>query len=393
MPTMNHNQICQQNRQPTPLLRLGFAGRVLGHPALRSHSSPRRDDAHLSVGLISLRDILAYLRRVEVGFYRVAADMLPAPPGSPDTRYQHMRRQINECEAELETLAEQVRARGVRLTLHLDHHITLGSTDETAAQRAMAEIETRALLLEQLGSGPEGVMVLHAGSPAHDHSALERFTRRYLALSARARARLVVENTPGGPSLEALFWLHQQCGIPIVFDYLHHLLTPPTQPGARLPLDMALGLALASWPERVRPKVHLSTARSEAHLLPARGEKAARVLPPRPGQHADYIALADLLALLRAARGLPPFDIMLEAKAGDLALLRLRDEVARAAPEFAACFAVSPDNSSLPEPRTTTEGTQIAEVPSSSYPCYAPPPIACQGSSRSTTIAQKSSAR
>ncbi|MEI8165259.1 MAG: UV damage endonuclease UvsE, partial [Chloroflexales bacterium] len=57
--------------------------------------------------------------------------------------------------------------------------------------------------------------------------------------------------------------------------------------------------------------------------------------PPRPGQHADFIAAGDLERLLRAARGLPPFDLMLEAKAGDLALARLRAEIARRAPDLA----------------------------------------------------------
>jgi UV DNA damage endonuclease len=63
------------------------------------------------------------------------------------------------------------------------------------------------------------------------------------------------------------------------------------------------------------------------------------VLPPRPGQHADFVAASDLERLLLAARGLPPFDLMLEAKAGDLALLRLRAEIARRAPELAARLA------------------------------------------------------
>ena len=38
----------------------------------------------------------------------------------------------------------------------------------------------------------------------------------------------------------------------------------------------------------------------------------------------------------RTARGLPPFDIMLEAKAADMALLRLREDLRRYAPEVAA---------------------------------------------------------
>jgi UV DNA damage endonuclease len=60
------------------------------------------------------------------------------------------------------------------------------------------------------------------------------------------------------------------------------------------------------------------------------------VLAPQAGQHADYVNPFEFATLLAAARGLPPFDIMLEAKAADLALLRLREDLRRYAPELAA---------------------------------------------------------
>ncbi len=60
------------------------------------------------------------------------------------------------------------------------------------------------------------------------------------------------------------------------------------------------------------------------------------MLPPRAGQHADFINPFEFASLLRHARTHAPFDIMLEAKAGDLALLRLRDDLARYAPDVAA---------------------------------------------------------
>src|SRR5690606_6116557 len=97
-------------------------------------------------------------------------------------------------------------------------------------------------------------------------------------------------------------------------------------------------LALATWPQGRRAEVHLSSARCEAHLLPGRAGAPPRVLPPRPGQHADFVDAADLEHLLVAARGLPPFDLMIEAKAGDLALLRLRADIARRSPELATAL-------------------------------------------------------
>lgn len=313
-------------------MRLGFAVRVVGQPGLRSGDGRRAGRAHLSVSLVYLRDVLVYLKQIGVRYYRVA------PTLAPDIAAEAALRQISDCTEELAEIATQARAQGLRLTLHLGSHIALGSPDAALATRALAHIEVQALLMERLegsqpaGQPPAGVLVAHLGGATQDGAAPKRFAERYAALSARARARLAVEHDSAGFSLGALLELHQRCGVPVVFDQLHWRLHNPE----RLPLDLALGLALATWPPGARPEVHLSSARSEAHLLPPRSGQPARVLPPRPGQHADFIALNDLIDLLHAARGLPPFDLMLEAKAGDLALLRARTDLARYAPDLAA---------------------------------------------------------
>lgn len=311
------------------MIRLGFPVRVVGQPALRSHDSRRHTCPHLSISLIYLRDILIYLQRIGVRFYRLASALLPSIP--PEVA----RQQLAECTTELALLATRVQAQGVRLTVHLESHIALGSADEALVAHSISTIELQATLLEQLGTHADGVLVAHIGASANDSASLNRFAERYTRLSPPARARLVVEHDHAGFSLGMLLQLHQWCGIPVVFDYLHWQLHNPE----RLPLDLALGLALATWPAGVRPEVHLSTSRSEAHLLPPRHGQSARVLPPTPGQHADFVAVTDLLNLLRAAHGLPPFDLLLEAKAGDLALLRLRAEVLRLAPDLVAQLA------------------------------------------------------
>lgn len=321
-----------QPLQPLQPVRLGFPVRVVGQPRLRSHQSPHTAGAHLSVSLVYLRDILTYLQRLDIRFYRLSSALIPpSPPGDPEPILQRTIRQVHECAPELRLLAEQVRAQGVRLTMHAGYHVAPGTASDARAGHALEEIEAQALLLEHLTEPSEGVLVVHvggAGGTSGERAALERFAQRYATLSARARLRLVVEHDAAGFSLGALLRLHQQCGVPVVFDYLHYRLNNPD----RFSPDLALGLALATWPAHQRPKVHLSTARTEAHLLPARSGCPARVVPPRPGQHADFVAFSDLVALLEAARGMGPFDVMLEAKAGELALLRLRSDLARVAP-------------------------------------------------------------
>jgi UV DNA damage endonuclease len=57
---------------------------------------------------------------------------------------------------------------------------------------------------------------------------------------------------------------------------------------------------------------------------------------PLPNQHSDFIHPFEFIDFMQEARevGLPPFDIMLEAKAKELALVRLRQQFARYAPEL-----------------------------------------------------------
>jgi UV DNA damage endonuclease len=58
------------------------------------------------------------------------------------------------------------------------------------------------------------------------------------------------------------------------------------------------------------------------------------VVPPALGPHADLVSPWDLLDLMGVARA--PLDVMLEAKAKDVALLWLRKQLGALAPDVAA---------------------------------------------------------
>jgi UV DNA damage endonuclease len=69
-------------------------------------------------------------------------------------------------------------------------------------------------------------------------------------------------------------------------------------------------------------------------------EGASRVKLPTWTEHSDFVNPFEFLAFLEMVRGLGPFDVMLEAKARDLALLALRADAARFAPQQAPDLAV-----------------------------------------------------
>ena len=114
-------------------------------------------------------------------------------------------------------------------------------------------------------------------------------------------------------------------GIPVIWYVLQHHCHDPD----RMPDAEALALALDTWPQGVVPKIHSSSPRLDVEL---RKRKDGRRTVERPWlpplrAHADLLdPLAFEAFLTRDTRG-RDFDVMLEAKAKDLALRRLRDQL------------------------------------------------------------------
>ena len=313
-----------------PRHRLGVPVKLLGAPGLRSHDSRRwQNSPHLSVSLAYVRDIFVYLESRAIRFYRLANQLAPYLT-HPDLPAFH--RQLDECETELAATGDMARQMGLRLSMHPAFHIQLNSPNPAWVQRSCQELTAAADLLDRMGVGPEAVLVVHVGGAQGDPAAgRARFVAGVEQLPAHVRARLALENDDRTYSLQDTLWVHRRTGIRLVFDVLHHRCLDPTG----VPLVEALGLALATWPAGQIPKIHLSSPRTAARYIAQHGEQ--RLSPPLPNQHSDFLHPFECIDLLRAAHaaGLGPFDIMLEAKAKDLALLRLRDQLAIFAPDVA----------------------------------------------------------
>lgn len=316
----------QHATRNTKIYHLGFPVNVLGEP-LRSHDSRRwQNQPHLSVSLAYLRDIFGYLQRQNIYFYRLSGQLAPylTHPTMP-----HFHHQIDECWNELAAIGDMARQQRLRLTMHPGHFIQLSSADATRVERSSQELAVCAALLEAMGVGAEAVVVIHIGGLYHDKQAsLERFVRNYLTLSPAVRQRVAVENDDRTFDLQDLLWVHKRTGVRLVLDVLHHRCLN----GGGYTLIEALALALATWPGDQQPKIHFSSPRTELRHLYQNRER--RLAMPLPHQHSDFIDPFTFIECLQAARDamLHPFDIMLEAKAKELALLRLREQIVQFAP-------------------------------------------------------------
>jgi UV DNA damage endonuclease len=319
-------------------MRLGFPVRVLGRRGLRAYDTRRPQNApHLSVSLVHLRDVFAYLQSIDVRFYRLSSDLAPFNTHPQLPQFHH---QIEACEEDLAAIGALAEQQGLRLTIHAPLHVQLAAEDGQLAAQGIETLRALAALLDAMNLDGDAVIVVHLGGlyGAEDAS-IGRWVARWDRLPPAVQRRIVLEHDDAGPSLGMVLRVHAATGVPLVFDHLHFCLNNPE----RWSVAEGIAVALATWPHDRTPKLHFSSPRTELRVVeraePNGAQRRWLLSPPRPGHHADFLNPWEFAGCVRAAAGVRAFDVMLEAKASDLALLRLRHDLARYAPDVAAWFA------------------------------------------------------
>ncbi len=291
--------------------------------------------------------------------YRLSSDLAPylTHPEMPQ-----FRNQIAECARELSELGALARSQDLRLSFHPSQYIILNSPDAKLIAQSVHDIESQSEMLDRMELGPEAVVVVHVGGTYGDRiAARERWARTFeKKLSKRARSRLVLENDDISFSAADVLEIHRACGVRLIFDYQHFWCLNPEW----LELRPTVEEFLRTWPHRVRSKLHFSSPRTELREIRRKNRKTNKrevvLLPPLLTGHADYNNPFEFVTMMRQLEGLE-FDVMLESKAKDLALLRLRSDLARIAPDVAARFAI-PTNVTPPPVEETVRIESSASV-------------------------------
>jgi UV DNA damage endonuclease len=303
-------------------MRLGFAVKVLGRPLKEADLRRAASRPSLSKSLEYLGAVFDYLVEAGLPMYRMSSDMARymTHPEYPDF---HGQLPVNE--KTLVALGRFATRHAVRLSFHPGQYILLNSTDEDVVARSLADLDWQAQILDIMDLSPEAVVVLHIGGAyGEPQSAKERFVRNFEAAPEHVRRRLVIENDDVSYSVADCLWVRERTGLRIVFDNLHHAAVNPEG----MPEREALAACLDSWPAEQRPKIHFASPRTAFTEAPPRkkGHSEAPMTKriPKWTSHADF---ADPFAFVRLLAQAPDrdFDVMLEAKAKDLAVFALRD--------------------------------------------------------------------
>ncbi|NGP17655.1 UV DNA damage repair endonuclease UvsE [Devosia aurantiaca] len=321
-------------------LKLGFPVKVLGNPALKSNDARRsQSNPHLRVSLGYLSDIFDYLVKHQISMYRMSSDLAPYATHPDMPQFHSM---VQDCAGDLATIGNRARELGLRLSFHPSQFIVLNSPDPELVRKSIWDLTSQAEMLDLMELGPEAVMVVHVGGVYDDKiAARQRWVETWPTLPEPVRRRLVLENDDLRFSCADTLYVHEHTGVRLIFDHQHFWCLNPEG----LDLRDALSSMLATWPSDVRPKIHFSSPRTELRQLARKNRKTGKaetvnVAPVWTG-HADFVQPFEFISFMRIADGLE-FDVMLEAKSKDLALIKLRPDLLRYAPDVAARFGLYP---------------------------------------------------
>lgn len=249
----------------------------------------------------SLRIALQFCAENGIGCFRILSQILPLKT-HPTCGYEMDELPDgDEIVGRFKACGQFAKKHRLRTCFHPDQFVVLNSPSPDVVKSSIRELEYQAEVAEWVGAD---VVNIHGGGAyGNKRQALGEFQRNLGRLSSSARKRLTVENDDKIFTPTDLFPICKAAGIPLVYDVHHHRCNPDG-----LSIEQATKKTMATW-ER-EPLFHISS--------PLNGWDG-----PKPERHHDFIDVNDFPLCWRNTT----ITVEVEAKAKELAVLKLRDEL------------------------------------------------------------------
>jgi len=248
------------------------------------------------------KKILQYNVSKDISVYRMSSDMFPC------IGFYKIKDlpKYDLIKSKMIDLGNYIKSNNIRVSFHPSHFNIIASENPDVVSRSIDELDKHAELMDmmELEQSTYYPINIHIGTTKPNTTiAAQRFCDSFSLLSDSCKSRLTVENddSPNQYSVKMLYdMVYKVIGIPIVFDQHHFLYGPKDQS-----MEEALTLAISTW--KTKALTHMSSSKQ---LEDIKGLATA---------HADYIyEKIETFGL--------DFDVEIEAKCKDLAVLKYRKD-------------------------------------------------------------------
>ncbi|WP_438317332.1 UV DNA damage repair endonuclease UvsE [Sporosarcina sp. FA9] len=255
--------------------------------------------------LQNAKRILYYNIAHEIALYRFSSTIVPLAT-HPEAMWDF----VTPFKIEWEELGQLIQQFNIRPSFHPNQFTLFTSPREEVTRNAVVNMKYHYKMLEVMNALENGIINIHIGGAYGDkESALKRFHENLKTLPVKIKKQMSLENDDKTYNVEETLIVCEKENIPMVLDYHHYMANV-----GEVILSDYLPRIFNTWSSvSLVPKVHLSSPKTD---------QAFR-------SHADFVSFDFIFPFLKMAKELDrDFDIMIEAKQKNLAMLKLIEEVA-----------------------------------------------------------------
>ncbi|MCX7710037.1 MAG: UV DNA damage repair endonuclease UvsE [Clostridia bacterium] len=250
--------------------------------------------------------ILRYNKALNISVYRFTSKLIPLAT-HPLIEHWDYREDFKE---EFSEIGKFVKENDFRVSAHPDHYTLINSHSDKVLEESIKDLDYHVKIYEAMGlEDYRYKLVLHVGGLYKDKkTSIERFKENFVKLPDRIRKRIILENDDKSYTAADVLEICKELKIPMVIDIHHHRCVNHGES-----LLSLLPEVFDTWKgEYFKPKIHFSSPKSEKDFR----------------SHADFIDIGEFAGFLEIAGAIGrDFDVMLEAKSKDSALLQLSNEL------------------------------------------------------------------
>ena len=260
---------------------------------LETNAQKNKIDFIINENLDNLEKIIKYNIKNNFHFFRITAQLIPLM----DIVYID----LNKYKDKFDKIGRLINESKMRVDVHADAYCVLNSVNETVVLNSIKILNNLKTIMDMFKCNYN--IIMHIGSKTNGiKDSIKRFKNNFKLLNTDLQNKIIIENDDKNFNVYQTLKLCEDLNIPMCLDYHHHICNKCTKP-----IEDYLPRIYKTF-KNITPKMHYSSPKSKKEFR----------------THNEYVNRDEFIIFINKIKCYNiNTDIMLEAKAKDLALVKL----------------------------------------------------------------------